>query len=103
MLRDLAAIATLAGVGWLIIRVENLMSAIDDVNAAIDRNDAAQTEALNRVAEDVAELRRKFDEGQDLSGIVERLEQSTARLQAVDPDPSFPATPGDDTPTEPAL
>lgn len=96
MLRTALTVVTLIGVGWIIYRLESLMADINDLGAAMDRNDTAQSEALARVAEDVAELRRKVDEGAqaaDLTPIVERLEASTARLQGVDPDPSFPAAP----------
>lgn len=81
-------------------RLERTMAKnIDDVNAALDQRDQAQTEAINRVAEDVAELRRRLDAGLDLTPIVERLEAGTAQLQAVDPDPSFPAPVDPEQPT----
>jgi hypothetical protein len=79
---------------------EKQMADLNDVNAALDANDQAQTDALNRVAEDVAELQRQVAAGTqtaDLQPIVDRLAQSTARLQGVDPVPGFPGA-GPDQP-----
>ncbi len=104
MLRTLLALTAVVAIGALVAAAvahrrltnlkECLMADLNDVNAALDANDAAQTEALNRVAEDVAELQRRLaeiPEAADLQPVVDRLAASTARLQGVDPDPSFPA------------
>lgn len=108
MLRTLALTAALvllagavAAIYQRILQLEEThMADINDVNAAIDANDQAQTDALNRVAEDVAELQRQVAAGTqtaDLQPIVDRLAASTARLQGVDPVPGFPGA-GPDQP-----
>lgn len=117
----LAAGTACAAAGLLYRRIrtneENTMSQVDDavarVTAAQERNDAAQSAALQRVNDDVTDLRSTVDQlrAQVLNGdggaiqtaaaldaVTARLEESTARLGAVDPNPDFPApVPGDDT------
>jgi hypothetical protein len=115
----LAAGTACAAVGLLYRRIrtneENTMSQVDDavarVTAAQERNDAAQAAALQRVNDDVTDLRSTVDQlraqigngdggaiqtAAALDAVTARLEESTARLGAVDPNPDFPAT-GDDT------
>lgn len=109
MLRALliaAAVAALVGAVVANRRItrlkETLVADINDVNTALDANDAAQTDALARVAEDVAELQRRIaeiPEAADLQPVVDRLATSTARLQGVDPVADFPAGAEPEQPT----
>jgi CRP-like cAMP-binding protein len=72
----------------------------DNLNAAIDANDQAQTDALDRVAQDVAELKRRADQGtpvEDLRPLIDRIQTSTQRLQGVDPLADFPTAPTEPT------
>lgn len=117
----LAAGTACAAAGLLYRRIrtneENTMSQVDDavarVTAAQERNDAAQSAALQRVNDDVTDLRSTVDQlraqilngdggaiqtARALDAVTARLEESTARLGAVDPNPEFPA-PADDTTT----
>lgn len=108
----LTAAAVAAGAVYLLHRriktLEVRMSQqYTELSDALSANDQAQTKALNRVAEDVAELKRRADEGapaEDLRPLIDQVNASTQRLQGVDPDPSFPAAeqPSDETPVEPA-
>jgi hypothetical protein len=107
------ATAAVVGLYCRIRRMELIhMADINDVNAAIDRNDAAQSGALDRVNADVTDLRTTVDElraqieaGTDpaetaaaLDAIVSRVEASTSRLQGVDPVPDSPAPAPTDEP-----
>jgi TolA-binding protein len=122
----LAAGTACAAAGLLYRRIrtneENTMSQVDDavarVTAAQERNDAAQSAALQRVNDDVTDLRSTVDQlsAQVLNGdggaiqtaaaldaVTARLEESTARLGTVDPNPDFPApVPGDEGTDTPA-
>lgn len=74
--------------------MSKLTQRLDDLEAAVNAADG-------KIAEDVAELRRQIEE---LKGNVStpeeeaRLADLIARVQAIDPDPNFPAAPTDETP-----
>jgi hypothetical protein len=57
MFRDLAAAASLAGVGWLIYRMETIMANFDALNQKLDQEAAARTAAQERVNESLQALR----------------------------------------------
>lgn len=96
--------------GKTMTEIDDAVSRVTDAQA---RNDAAQAAALQRVNDDVTDLRSTVDQLRaqinsndggarqtvaSLDLVVTRLEESTARLQGVDPVPDEPA-PGDDTET----
>lgn len=92
MLRDLAAAGTLAGVGWLIYRMEKIMADFSALNAKLDEQDAARSAAADRVAADIQELKDQIADlqvdaaDQDaVNAVVDRLQSNIDALNGIDP------------------
>lgn len=76
---------------------EHFSMTISDLKTDAAAISKAASDAIARVAEDVAELKRKIDEGgqvdqADLQAISATLQATATALNAVDPDPAFPPT-----------
>lgn len=70
------------------------MGALEDVTAKLDEMEAANVARSERLAVDVAELRRLIAAGgtqQDFAPVIARLDAHIAALKGEDVDPNFPA------------
>jgi hypothetical protein len=92
MFRDLATVGVLAGVGWLIYRMEKIMANFDALNAKLDEQDAARGAAVGRISEDVQALKDQIADLQidaadqaEVDAVVSRLQSNIDALNAIDP------------------
>jgi DNA repair ATPase RecN len=85
-------------------RLEGLMATVEELNAKIDSLSAALDDAKTRITADVDELRRLLEGSVDpaqLDAVVARLDSITETVEAIDPDPDFPAPPAPTHPIAP--
>ena len=76
---------------------EKLMATKEDVKAAVAEAKSEAAAAIDRGAADVAELKRKIEEGSgtpaEFDSIVADLKAVSSALKGLDPLPEFPAPP----------
>ena len=75
-----------------------MAATVDSLKQLVDKVVADTSAAIQRVQEDVDELKRRLASGQviaqsDLDAVTAKLESVSSALKAIDPDPSFPAPP----------
>lgn len=103
MLRDLMSAAALAGLGWIIYRLEHdIMANFDALNAKLDEQDTARAAAVDRINADIQALRDQIaalelDEADqaNVDAVTERLQGNIDALNTIDP---VRATPEDGEP-----
>lgn len=92
----LSTLAILAAINKLEGKVDCLMATVQQLNDKIEALSSESAAALERVAEDFAELKRIIAAGgtiseADLDPAASKVDALLAKFQAVDPEPSFPA------------
>lgn len=93
----LSTLVILAALEKLDGKVDCLMATVQQLKDQVALLTSETAAALDRVATDVAELRRLIADGtateQDLDSVSDGIANVIASLKSVDPEPSFPAPP----------
>lgn len=105
MLRDLAAIVTLVGVGWLIYRMERHMADFTALKTSVANLGTELTDATGRIEADVQALKDRISQLEldtadqaEIDALTAQLDESVARVKSIDP---VAAVPTDDVRAEP--